>query len=235
MATFLFTLIPPILILMFFVLSDKFKEPTSTIILVFFLGFLICLPAGILNEISHEFFFTGTDHSENLTSSFLGPAWAEELLKFSILYFIVLKRHEFNEPMDGLVYGVVVSLGFATYENYTYVYEWATRVANEEGMNVAEFSYLVAKSRSYSAIPMHGLNGAVMGYFFGYYVFKGEKKYLILSLVLPYLFHGFYNYLGWPNMMIIIVILVILSLILHSNLKKIQYSKKREGETKVIK
>ena len=36
-----------------------------------------------------------------------------------------IKRNEFNEPMDGLVYGVVVSLGFATYENYTYVYEWA--------------------------------------------------------------------------------------------------------------
>ena len=36
------------------------------------------------------FVFTGSDFSENLTSSFLGPAWAEELLKFSILYFIVL-------------------------------------------------------------------------------------------------------------------------------------------------
>jgi len=233
--TLIFTLIPPILILMYFVLSDKFKEPPSTIILVFFLGFLICLPAGILNTISHDFFFTGSDHSENLTSSFLGPAWVEEILKFSILYFIVLKRREFNEPMDGLVYGVVVSLGFATYENYTYVYEWATRVATEEGVNASEFSYLVAKSRSYSAIPMHGLNGAVMGYFFGYYVFKGKKEYLVLSLVLPYLFHGFYNYLGWPNMMIVIIILVILSLILHSNLKKLQYLKKKENETKVIK
>ena len=47
--------------------------------------------------------------------------------------------------MDGLVYGVVVSLGFATYENYTYVYEWASIVATEEGLDVNEFSYLVAK------------------------------------------------------------------------------------------
>lgn len=234
MMTLIFTLIPPILILMFFVLSDKFKEPLSTILLVFFLGFLLCLPAGILNEISHNFFFTGTDYSESLTSSFLGPAWAEELLKFSILYFIVLKRHEFNEPMDGLVYGVVVSLGFATYENYTYVYEWAVRIAGEDNLDASVFSYLVAKSRSYSAIPMHGLNGAIMGYFFGYYVFKGGKKYLFLSLILPYLFHGFYNYLGWPNMMIIIVILVILSLILHSNLKKLQSVKKKENEKKII-
>lgn len=234
METLLLTLVPPILILLFFVLSDRFKEPKGTIILVFFLGFLICLPAGILNELSHDFFFDGSEYSKDLTSSFLGPAWAEELLKFSILYFIVLKRDEFNEPMDGLVYGVVVSLGFATYENYTYVYEWASRIAEEENLDFLEFSYLVAKARSYSAIPMHGLNGAVMGYYFGLYAFNGNKNYLVLSLALPYLFHGFYNFLAWPNMMFVILILTIFSLILHSKLKTLQFSKQKEKEIKKI-
>ena len=230
MLTLLFTIVPPILILLFFVLTDRFKEPKITIITVFFLGFLICLPAGILNQLSHDFFFNGSDYSENLTGSFLGPAWAEELLKFSILYLIILKRDEFNEPMDGLVYGVVVSLGFATYKNYTYVYEWASTVAKEENYDFLKFSYHVAKARSYSAIPMHGLNGAVMGYYFGLYAFSGNKNYLALSLILPYLFHGFYNFLGWPYMMIIIVILIIFSLILHSNLRELQLAKKKEHE-----
>ena len=184
MLTLLITLVPPLLILLYFVLTDKFKEPKGTVILIFFLGFLICLPAGILNGLSHDFFYDGSKYSENLTSSFLGPAWAEELLKFSILYLIVLKRNEFNEPMDGLVYGVVVSLGFATYENYTYVYEWAEQIAKDEGYNFAELSYLVALGRSYSAIPLHGLNGAVMGYYFGMYAFTGNKNFLILSLEL---------------------------------------------------
>ena len=234
MLTLLFTIVPPILILLFFVLTDKFKEPKITIITVFFLGFLICLPAGILNQLSHDFFFNGSDYSENLTGSFLGPAWAEELLKFSILYLIILKRDEFNEPMDGLVYGVVVSLGFATYENYTYVYEWASTVAKEENYDFLKFSYHVAKGRSYSAIPMHGLNGAVMGYYFGLYAFSGNKKYLVLSLILPYLFHGFYNFLGWPNMLIIIGILIVYSLVLHSNLRQLQLAKKKEWEIKKI-
>tara|TARA_B110000483_G_scaffold59369_1_gene74062 strand:+ start:523 stop:1227 length:705 start_codon:yes stop_codon:yes gene_type:complete len=234
MLTLLFTIVPPILILLFFVLTDKFKEPKITIITVFFLGFLICLPAGILNQLSHDFFFNGSDYSENLTGSFLGPAWAEELLKFSILYLIILKRDEFNEPMDGLVYGVVVSLGFATYENYTYVYEWASTFAKEENYDFLKFSYHVAKGRSYSAIPMHGLNGAVMGYYFGLYAFSGNKKYLVLSLILPYLFHGFYNFLGWPNMLIIIGILIVYSLVLHSNLRQLQLAKKKEWEIKKI-
>ena len=234
MPTLLFTVVPPLLILLFFTSTDKFKEPKTTILTVFFLGFLICLPAGILNELSHNFFFDGTDYSKSLTGSFLGPAWAEELLKFSILYLIILKRDEFNEPMDGLVYGVVVSLGFATYENYTYVYEWASTIAKEENFDFIEFSYIVAKGRSYSAIPMHGLNGAVMGYYFGCYAFSGNKRYLALSLILPYLFHGFYNFLGWPNMMIVIVILVIFSLVLHNKLIRLQLLKKNEKEIKKI-
>ena len=234
MITFLLTIVPSIILLLYFTLSDKFKEPTSTVLLVFFLGFLICLPAGILNGLSHDFFYDGSKYSENLTSSFLGPAWAEELLKFSILYLIVLKRNEFNEPMDGLVYGVVVSLGFATYENYTYVYEWAEQIAKDEGYDFGELSYLVALGRSYSAIPLHGLNGAVMGYYFGMYVFSGNKNFLVLSLILPYLSHGFYNYLVWPNPMYIIVFLLFFSLYLHNELKKKQKLKKKEKEIKKI-
>ena len=234
MLTLLITLVPPIIILLYFVLTDKFREPKGTVILIFFLGFLICLPAGILNGLSHDFFYDGSKYSDNLTSSFLGPAWAEELLKFSILYLIVLKRNEFNEPMDGLVYGVVVSLGFATYENYTYVYEWAEQIAKDEGYDFAELSYLVALGRSYSAIPMHGLNGAVMGYYFGMFAFSGNKKYLILSLILPYLFHGFYNFLVWPYPMTIIGILVLFSFYLHNELKQKQKLKRNEKEIKKI-
>ena len=234
MSTILLTFAPSILILLYFYLSDKFKEPRSTILTIFFLGFLICLPAGILNGLSHDFFYDGSKYSENLTSSFLGPAWAEELLKFLILYLIVLKRNEFNEPMDGLVYGVVVSLGFATYENYTYVYEWAEQIAKEESYNFAELSYYVALGRSYSAIPMHGLNGAVMGYYFGMYVFTGKKNFLILSLILPYLFHGFYNFLVWPYPMTVVGILVLFSFYLHNELKQKQKLKRNEKETKKI-
>ena len=59
----------------------------------------------------YQTFNDGSDFSERLSASFLSAAWSEELLKFIILYFIVLRRNEFNEPMDGIVYGVTVSLG----------------------------------------------------------------------------------------------------------------------------
>ena len=221
MYTLAITVVPSIIILLFFYLSDKFKEPKSTITTVFFLGILICLPAGILNGFMSDNF--GDPKNQNdLTHSFLGPAWTEEILKFLVLYTIVLKRKEFNEPMDGIVYGVVVSLGFATYENYDYVF----RLAEIWEIDPAQ----LAIWRSYSAVPMHGLNGCIMGFYFGMYAFSANKKYLILSLIIPFFLHGFYNFFGYPINIMIVLGMLALAIILHSKLKKLQDTKKTEQE-----
>ena len=224
MSTLLITIVPSLLILIYFFLSDKFKEPKGTIALVFGLGVLICLPAGIINEFMEVNF--SNIFSEKLLFSFLGPAWGEEILKFLILYTIVLKRNEFNEPMDGIVYGVVASLGFATYENYDYVF----RLAETWDIDPAQ----MAIWRSYSAVPMHGLNGCIMGFYFGKYAFTAEKKYLILSLLIPFLLHGFYNFLEYPFHYMIVGIMIVYAIILHSDLKKLQLRKNKEREVKKI-
>ena len=224
--TLLITIVPSLALLFYFFLSDKFKEPKLTVLAIFFLGYLICLPAGTLNDFSYKLLEDGTELSKRLGYSFLGPAWCEEILKFSILYLIVLRRNEFNEPMDGIVYGVAASLGFATYENYDYVF----RLAEQWDLVPMD----LAIWRSYSAIPMHGLNGCLMGFYFGKYAFTGDKKFLLLSLLIPFLMHGLYNFLGYPYSLIIVVILVIYSLILHSDLKKLQKPKKQEKEIKKI-
>ena len=224
MSTLLITIVPSLLILLYFFLSDKFKEPKGTIALVFGLGVLICLPAGIINEFMMVNF--SNTFSEKLLYSFLGPAWGEEILKFLILYTIVLKRNEFNEPMDGIVYGVVASLGFATYENYDYVF----RLAETWNIDPAQ----MAIWRSYSAVPMHGLNGCIMGFYFGKYAFTADKKYLVLSLLIPFLLHGFYNFLEYPFHYMIVGIMIIYAIILHSDLKKLQLKKNKEREVKKI-
>ena len=228
MNTLLITIAPSILILLYFFLSDKFKEPKGTVFLVFFLGILICLPAGILNSFIYENFNNNTETVERLLGSFLGPAWTEELLKLFILYAIVLKRKEFNEPMDGIVYGVAVSLGFATYENYDYVYRLALEW-KEYDITPQD----VAIWRSYSAVPMHGLNGCLMGFYLGKYVFTGDKKFLSYSFFVPFLMHGIYNYYVEFGVLIVIVQLIF-ALKLHNELKKLQLLKKKEVEPKKI-
>ncbi len=227
MNTLAITIVPSLVILLYFFTSDKFKEPKSTIAIVFALGILICLPAGILNEFMSDN-FGDAKNPNDLTHSFLGPAWTEEILKFLILYTIVLKRSEFNEPMDGIVYGVAASLGFATYENYTYVYILA------ETWDILPSQ--MAIWRSYSAVPMHGLNGCIMGFYFGMYAFTANKKYLILSIIIPYLLHGLYNFLvmHYPYYLLTVIGMFFYAITLHSNVKKLQLKKTKETEKKRI-
>lgn len=224
MGNLVITILPSILILTFFFTSDKFKEPKITILIVLILGILICFPAGILNSFISN--ILDGKYNENFIRSFLSSAWVEELLKFSILYFIVLRRNEFNEPMDGIVYGVAVSLGFATYENYDYVFRLAP-LWKIDSTDVAIY-------RSFTAVPLHALMGCIMGFYFGKYSFTSEKKYLILSMFVPYLLHGLYNYNQNPLNLFIVAVTIVYALMLHASLKKLQKLKKTESEPKKI-
>jgi len=96
MQLLLVTILPSIFIVLFFVKSDRFKEPTIEIIKVFFLGILITIPAYFLNTYLSENWYS-TNASEGLISSFLTTAPVEEGLKLSVLYFFVYKMKDFNE------------------------------------------------------------------------------------------------------------------------------------------
>ena len=85
MALLLVTILPSILIILFFVYSDKFREPRGEILKVFIYGILITIPAYFLNTYISDFFYNNTRVSEGLISSFLTAAPVEEGLKLSVL------------------------------------------------------------------------------------------------------------------------------------------------------
>ena len=228
MPLLLVTIIPSLLILAFFVFSDKFREPKKSIIKVFIHGILITIPAYFLNTAFGDYFYNRTLVSEHLIGSFLTAAPLEEGLKFLVLYFLVYKMKDFNEPIDGIVYGVCVSLGFATLENFYYVYaiDWGSQST----------SMSVAYLRAFSAVPMHALTGCIMGYFFMKYSFVSRKDNLFFCFFIPFLLHGFYNLFAGINSFALYALLVIgwiIALKLFSRLKKMQRTKRREYEKKI--
>ena len=228
MPLLLITILPSILIILFFINSDKFKEPTKEIIKIFFLGILITIPAYILNTYIGDFLYKKTELSEGLISSFLTAAPVEEGLKLSILYYFVYKMKDFNEPIDGIVYGVTVSLGFATLENLYYVYLLADYFETT--------SMALAVIRSFSAVPAHAVFGIFMGYFFMKYSFIKKGDNLFFAFIIPFVLHGCYNLFLNSNFyvaLIMIMIAWIVALILFSRLKKTQRNKKREYEKKI--
>ena len=225
MYTFLLTILPPLIILFYFIFSDRFREPKAMIIKTFFLGIAITIPAGYLNTFILNTFGNDTALREAFLSGFVGGGPVEEILKFLVLYYFILREKEFNEPMDGIVYGVVASLGFATYENYDYVF----RLAETYNLERIDLAYI----RAFSAVPMHGLNGCIMGFFFGKFVFTGKRRFLSFSLIFPFLFHGAYNFLVPTNYYIaVLLIMLFMALKLHNELKKLQKRKTKEHEKK---
>ena len=226
--TLLITILPSLAILFYFIYSDKFKEPRKIIIITFLLGVLITIPAGYLNHYVMESFENNSKVNNALIGGFFAGGLVEESLKFLVFYFYVLKEKAFNEPMDAIVYGVVVSLGFATLENYDYVF----RIAEEYEMSPLD----MAIGRAYTAVPMHALCGVIMGFYFGMYAFVSGGKNLRLALIVPYIFHGTYNFLCEfpPYYIFVIFILLVFSYLIHKNVKETQRLKKREHEEKII-
>jgi len=228
MSLLLITVLPSILIVLYFVKSDKFKEPKNEILKVFFLGVIIAIPAYILNTYLGEFFYNNTKVSESIISSFLTAAPVEEGLKLSVLYYFVYKMKDFNEPMDGIVYGICVSLGFATLENFYYVYLLADYFA-ETPMSIAIL-------RSFSAVPAHAVFGVFMGYFFMKYSFIKKGDSLLFAFLVPFVLHGCYNLFASSNFIVSLLLIIIswfVALSMFSRLKKSQRNKNREYEKKI--
>lgn len=178
MVTLSLTLLPPFAILFAILKSDKIPEPPKSLISAFILGFLLCLPAGELNYLLIE-------KSADPDFYIFLAGVTEETLKFIAIYLFFWDRVEFDEPMDAIVYGTLISLGFATFENYEYVYLYNGELS----------SLSVAFIRSISAIPLHACCGIIMGYHLGRFKFSGNRWLLATALLLPILIHSIYNFL----------------------------------------
>ncbi len=176
----IFAVVPSIILLRWFRDSDRFPEPWPAIRKVFWRGFLITIPVAFLGiGLSH--FKPHDPLYQALFDSFLRAGFLEEASKFYILLAFCTTMNEFNEPMDGFVYGVTASLGFATFENILYV--------TEGGIGVAI-------TRAVSAVPAHAMFGAVMGYFIARTMIEpegGNGNYLRAFLI-PVILHGMYDF-----------------------------------------
>ena len=228
MLVLLATILPSIIIVLYFVRSDKFKEPSFEIVKIFFYGILITIPAFYLNTYLGNILETKTSISEPLIGSFLTAAPVEEGLKFFILFYFVYKMNDFNEPIDGIVYGVCVSLGFATLENIYYVY------ALTDYFETTPLSLAIL--RAFSAIPAHAAFGAIMGYFFMKYSFVSKKDNLFFSIIIPFFLHGFYNLSMSYNFYAGYLLVILMWIFIYKKFKeliKIQKNKNTEYEKKI--
>lgn len=187
------SLIPIFLILNIIYAEDKIeKEPIKLLILVFIGGIIsLFLTKFLASKYQYYLPFLieenpGLEAYKIFLISFGEIGLIEELCKWLILYILIWHNKEFNYIYDAIVYAVFISLGFATIENFFYL--WDT-----------DFATLIV--RSLFTIPGHAFFGIIMGYFFGYakYYSKMEYKYnsfkyMYTSLFSVIILHGLFDY-----------------------------------------
>lgn len=172
--------LPSILLLRYFYKKDLYPEPGSVIALTFFLGILTVIPVLIVAlPMVYINPFKGMVFRSAVYTAFFTAAIPEEFFKFRVLMRYSVKHKSFNEPMDGIVYGVTASLGFATLENIMYV---------------VQGNWTVAVLRALTSVPGHASWGAIMGFFIGQAAFdKKHRKSMYLGLFTAILLHGLYD------------------------------------------
>ena len=162
---------------------DKFeKEPWVPLIVSFVLGMASTYPARLIEGFAADMGFNHADtFGMLLFSAFIVVAFTEELLKFIMLMIYPYHQSSFNEPMDGIVYSVMIGMGFATVENLIYAYQ---------------FGIETTLLRAFTAVPAHAVFAVILGYYIGLAKFNREKpvQYIFLGLLLTVVVHGMYDF-----------------------------------------
>ena len=169
---------PSLAIFSYFYLRNQMStEPRRTLFQSFVYGAIVTFPIMFIqyvikeeNTISNEYF-----------STIVFTSCLEEFFKWLIIFLVIFRHVEFDDPYDGILYGAAVSLGFATVENILYL---------------LTFGIDQALVRALLPVSSHALFGVVMGYYFGKAKFSKvnrEKEFLAVALFGPMLLHIIYN------------------------------------------
>jgi RsiW-degrading membrane proteinase PrsW (M82 family) len=140
----------------------------------------------------------------NVILYFVVVGLSEEGFKYWMMKRRTWDNPEFNCQYDGVVYAVFTALGFALWENISYVLNY--------GLSTA----LV---RAVTAVPGHACFGVFMGIFYG--IAKKEersgyeqrsKRFRVLAVIVPAVIHGAYDYIASTSSSTLFFVLFIVTL-----------------------
>ena len=183
---------PALILLWLAVAADSRPEPARLVLVAVLLGAASAAVAGIL-EVALELALPAPKAvlPAAIEKAVLFAAIPEEIVKVALIAAIALRSREFDEPMDGVVYGTSVGLGFAMLENLLYVLGDSNWPA-------------VAAMRGMLSVPLHGACGAIAGAYVARARFSGilgsgrgtrwrRPRLFALALLVPIALHGMFD------------------------------------------
>lgn len=228
-----FGVLPCIIWLLYYLRKDVHPESARMVLQIFLCGVLIapivaiieCIPVGFnqVGELScllRSFFINTFSHPLGIfLYMFLAVAAVEEIFKYLVVRFRVLKNQEFDEPLDVMLYMIIVALGFAALENILLLF----------GYDKISDIVTVSIFRFLGAVLLHTLCSGTIGYFLALSFFETKKRFRLTAtgFILAISLHGLYNFSiieieGSLKFIIPILILISLTIFVTLGFRKLK-------------
>ncbi|HHV27559.1 PrsW family glutamic-type intramembrane protease [Anaerosalibacter bizertensis] len=197
---FIIAITPALVITVGLYLSDRYdKEPLKLLLITYILGALSVIPTIFVEELLTVFnVFPGILGA--FYTAFIVAGFTEEYFKRLVVLKVAYKSKYFNEKLDGIVYAVFASMGFATIENVIYV---VYRYSNNP---------YIGLYRGILSVPAHGVFAVTMGYYLSLAKFstieERKRRAYRRSLYMPIIFHGIFDFILMANIPQLTIIFV---------------------------
>ena len=187
------TFVPPVLWLIFYLREDRNPEPKRLLLLAFVGGMAGTLPA-ILAECGVISLF-GQDCTRDITFP-INPvillfaiSLIEEYAKYLMIKLLIIRKRDFDEPVDAMVYLITAALGFAALENTLFLFPIFFQGNLLVGLQITLNRFLGANL-------LHALSSGIVGFFLARAFFLPRRHHFIaLGVFIAALFHTAFNYL----------------------------------------
>jgi RsiW-degrading membrane proteinase PrsW (M82 family) len=170
---------PTLFLLWFFYHQDRYKHVSRWLMIkVFLTGAFTVLLAIPIELIGGLFFPQNINWVYSALFFFVVVGPTEETMKYAAVKARAYYSPLFDEPMDGIIFGVSAALGFATVENMAYVLQ------NGLGTGIV---------RDFISVPGHAFFGAVMGFYLGQAKYLRKPNLGFVGLALAAMLHGTFD------------------------------------------
>lgn len=176
-------IIPALIWLFFWLTEDTHPEPVRFITLAFFAGQLAVFIALPLQRIIYDLLPLGQ------TGLFVAWAGIEELLKFIAAWIVAIHTRVDDEPVDALMYMIIVALGFVALENTLFLID-----PLHDGDLLTTFT--TSNLRFIGASLIHVLSSAVVGVALGLAFYRSNRVKIIagsIGVILATALHAYFN------------------------------------------
>ena len=209
---FLLAVAPAIILITYIYIVDKQqREPIPQLLK----GFLYGIISAFVAIFAASFFAGAQFYTDEFTSiisagrmAFWGAGLPEEAAKLFMLWLLVRKNKYFDERLDGIVYAVAISMGFAAFENILYLFDnyeqWLT----------------VGITRAILSVPGHYAFAVLMGYYYSkvHFGISNMLKDKLMILLAPVLVHTIFDWILFtisitPALAILLTIIFIIFVI----------------------